>query len=292
MSEEGYIDFQLYRYDPSLPAAITSTVVFGILTGLHVWRLIKTRSLYFIPFAVGGVCCAVETCGYAARIASHFDRESIPAFSIQAIFILVGPALYAASIYMILGRIIISLRAEHLSLIPISWVTRIFVCGDIISFSLQAAGGGYQASGTLEAYETGETVIIAGLFIQIAVFGFFVVTSCLFHYRCLRSPTPTAAEEVIPWRTDLYVLYAVSAIILVRSVFRVIEYLQGNSGYLISHEIFLYVFDAILMAIVMIIFLIWYVDHLDKKKKRGKSHERLDSSEREMELGLRDATHK
>ncbi|KAG4255575.1 hypothetical protein FPRO03_14063 [Fusarium proliferatum] len=194
----------------------------------------------------------IETIGYAARNISHNNKESVPAYSVQAILILVALALFADSIYMILGRIIISLRVQHLSLIPVRWLTKLFVCGDVVSFSLQAAGVGIQASGTIKAYDLGEKIIIVGLFIQIVVFGFCVVR-----------------ERAFPWKLDLAVLYTVSVIILVRSIFRVIEYLQGNDGYLISHEIFLYVFDAILMAIVMVIFLIWYVDHLRYKDGDG-----------------------
>lgn len=41
---------------------------------------------------------------------------------------------------------------------------------------------------------------------------------------------------------------------MVRSVFRVVEYLQGNAGYLLSHEVFLYIFDAVLMLGVMVLF--------------------------------------
>lgn len=40
--------------------------------------------------------------------------------------------------------------------------------------------------------------------------------------------------------------------ILIRSVFRVIEYLQGNAGYLLRNEVFLYVFDSVLMLAVMV----------------------------------------
>ena len=134
-----------------------------------------------------------------------------------------------------------------------------------MSFSLQAAGGGIQASGTIEAYDRGEKIILAGLFVQIVVFGLFVITSGLFHMKCLKNPTLAAREDAFPWRLDLHVLYTISIIILVRSIFRVVEYLQGNGGYLISHEVFLYIFDAILMAIVMVVFLIWYVDHLQYK---------------------------
>ncbi|KAF5675969.1 Rtm1p [Fusarium circinatum] len=255
-------DFKLFRYTPSLPAAIIAAVIFAILSCLHIWHLTKARAWYFIPFAVGG---AFEIIGYAARTVSHKNQESVPAFSLQAILILVAPALFAASIYMILGRIIISLRAQHLSLIPVRWLTKVFICGDILSFSLQGAGGGIQASRTIEGYNRGEKIILAGLFVQIVVFGFFVITSGLFHLKCLKNPTPAARENAFPWKLDLKVLYAVSTIILVRSIFRVVEYLQGNAGFLVSHEILLYIFDAVLMAIVMVVFLIWYINHLQYK---------------------------
>lgn len=41
---------------------------------------------------------------------------------------------------------------------------------------------------------------------------------------------------------------------MVRSLFRIIEYLQGFSGYLLSHEVYLYIFDAVLMLVVMVLF--------------------------------------
>lgn len=49
-------DFKLYRYTPTLEAAIVAIVVFAILTAVHSWRLIRARSFYFIPFLVGGIC--------------------------------------------------------------------------------------------------------------------------------------------------------------------------------------------------------------------------------------------
>lgn len=310
---EGF-DFQLYRYDVSLPAAATSMVVFLILSVLHVWCIWRHRSFYFTAFTIGGFCTdasplpypnprpspqaqpvktssmltsfsqtVVQVVGYAARIGSHHDRFSIPAFSIQAIFILVAPALYAASIYMILARLILAIDSAHLSIVPVRWMTRVFVAFDIISFTLQGGGGGIQAAGTLEMFELGEKIIIAGLFVQIVVFSFFVVTAASFHKRRLGAG-PAASS--VPWRRHLAVLYVVSAIILVRSIFRVVEYLQGNSGYLISHEIFLYIFDAVLMAVVMAIFLVWYVDDLAPSKglKRGSGRELLPSSGSDVEM--------
>lgn len=41
---------------------------------------------------------------------------------------------------MVLGRIISYVHAEHFSLVPLKWMTGIFVAGDVIAFVMQAAG--------------------------------------------------------------------------------------------------------------------------------------------------------
>lgn len=66
MGTEGEVpadgfDFQLYRYNPSLPAAIVSVAVFAILTALHCWRMHKARSFYFTAFIIGGVCAWIRS---------------------------------------------------------------------------------------------------------------------------------------------------------------------------------------------------------------------------------------
>lgn len=56
---------------------------------------------------------------------------------------LLAPTLYAASIYMVLGRLVGYLNAESLSLVPVKWMTKIFVAGDVFSFMMQSAGKRY-----------------------------------------------------------------------------------------------------------------------------------------------------
>ena len=53
-------------------------------------------------------------------------------------------------------------------------------------------------------------------------------------------------------------LYAISALILIRSIFRVVEYAAGNEGYPLTHEWMLYVFDSVPMIICTVIWGIWY----------------------------------
>ena len=107
----------------------------------------------------------------------------------------------------------------------------------------------------------GQWIILAGLCIQLLFFGAFVLSSALFHYRILSSPTSQPEKTLYvqkaislrDWRGRLYACSAVSGLILVRSTYRLIEFTQGNNGYVISHEVFLYVLDAVIMVTVMVI---------------------------------------
>ncbi|GMF71739.1 unnamed protein product [Aspergillus oryzae] len=116
------------------------------------------------------------------------------------------------------------------------------------------------ASGTISAMNTGENVTIAGLCVQLVFFSVFIIVATIFHYRIRKNPTSrSAGTSIFPrhwreatWETVMLGLYGASVLILIRSIFRLIEYAQGNDGYLISHEVFMYVFDATLMFITMV----------------------------------------
>ncbi|KAI3006402.1 hypothetical protein CBS147346_3693 [Aspergillus niger] len=256
MAEQNHINFELYRYTPSRAAAGIFVALFLLTTIYHIYQLWRRRAWYFIAFVIGGI---FQIIGYVCRILAHNHKESVPIYSVQTILILLAPPLYAASIYMVLGRLITFLRAAKLSLVPVRWMTKIFVVGDVIGFVAQAAGGGIMASGTIENYNLGEDVTVAGLAVQLAFFSVFIVNCGIFHRRIRQWPTQEVTvlsarlrEQKRPgWETVLAGLYAASLLILVRSIFRIIEYAQGNDGYLISHEAFMYVFDSTLMFFTM-----------------------------------------
>lgn len=237
--------FVLYRYQPSLAAAAVFVVLFALTTGLHIFQTIRKRSWFMTPFIIGGL---FEFIGYIGRIMSSNDRYTLSPYIMQTLLLLLGPALYAASIYMILGRLILLTGGERYSLVRRTWLTKIFVGGDVMSFMMQSAGGGVMSSGA-SGMKTGEKIIIGGLFLQILFFGLFFVVAILFQIRGKEHLASLASG--VPWRKHLHALYATSILILVRSIFRVVEYIQGNGGYLLRHEVFLYVFDAVLMFTVM-----------------------------------------
>lgn len=276
-------NYKLYQYTPQLVPAIIAAGLFALGGIAHIILLRKLQAKYFVPFVVG---CFMEALGYGGRIWSHFDPTGLPGFIIQALLILIAPALFAATIYMVLGRIIDLVDGERHSVIRLKWLTKIFVAGDSVSFLVQAMGGGIQAGGTLGLLHTGEKIIVVGLFIQIFFFGIFLISAILFHYRINRAPTPLSSSPEIPWRQHMNNLYLTSVIILVRSVFRVIEYLMGNSGWILSHEYMLYIFDTILMLSVVGIFL-WrhpgklFLNHgKGSHRSSGTEFDLLESQER------------
>ncbi|KAK3901581.1 RTA1 like protein-domain-containing protein [Staphylotrichum tortipilum] len=248
--------FKLYRYDPNLAANIVFIVLFAALTAGHIFLLIRKRVWYFIPFVLG---CTFETLGYVGRaIASKEAPDfTLSVYIMQTLLILLGPALLAASIYMILARLIRLLGAEKYALIRTTWMTKIFVTGDVISFMAQGAGGGLMAKAkTHSEQKLGENVILAGLAIQVLFFGFFIVTTVTFDLRMRADPTPTSLSVTSPWRTHVIALYACSVLIMVRSIFRMIEFGMGNDSVLMQSEAYLLGLDGALMLIVAAL-LLW-----------------------------------
>jgi RTA1 like protein len=203
--------------------------------------------------------------GYAGRFLGNSDPSALGPFIIQTLCLLVAPTLFAASIYMVLGRLITMLHAEPLSPVRPRWLTNIFVGGDIVSFVVQLAGAGMLSSAS--NFSLGKTIILVGVVVQILFFGLFVVAGGVFHVRLLRNPTPVSLrldsgpsaswiKGPSNWRGVLYALYAVSLLIFVRSLFRLIEYTGGSGGPLLTQEVWLYVFDSVLMLGVMVILIL------------------------------------
>lgn len=150
--------FLLYRYPPSLPTAAVVCALFAIVTFAHCWLQYRSRAWFLTPLVIGGFCKfsnilpriisryllnnVVEVIGYAGRAysATQTPAWELGPYIIQSLFPLVAPALLAASIYMILGRIILITDGEAHSLIRKRWLTKIFVCGDVLAFAIQGGG--------------------------------------------------------------------------------------------------------------------------------------------------------
>ncbi|KAJ5278689.1 RTA1 like protein [Penicillium angulare] len=244
--------YTFWYYVPSLPAAVIFMLIFMALTGLHSWKLVTTRTWFCIAFTLGGL---FQIIGYIGRAVAHSNTATMGPYIVSSLFVLLGPTLFAASIYMTLGRLIRYIGAEHLSFIRVSRLTKTFVWGDVLSFVVQ----GSSSSLSILGYpQWAKVAVVGGLAIQLVSFSLFWLTAIIFERRVRRQPTPASLLPGNLWKKSLYMLYAISALIMIRSIFRVVEYVLGNNGYPLQHEWTLYIFDSVPMAIVMVILFIWY----------------------------------
>ncbi|KAF5013711.1 hypothetical protein FDECE_310 [Fusarium decemcellulare] len=284
-----------YRYEPSLAAAIIFTIIFALSSMLHLYQIVKTRTWFFFPFLIGSLFEAVGFIGRAIG-AEEAPDYTFPPYVMQNLLLLLGPTCYAASIYMILGRLIRLLDAESYSLIRSNWLTKIFLLGDVISIALQGiepmgrvtltdeqlGGGKLVNAENPDDRKTGENIIIGGLTVQIIFFGLFMIVTALFHIRIHKNPTSRASTIPTNWRKFLVIIYITSFLILVRSLFRMIEYIEGHDGELQSKEVYIYVFDAILIAAASILFNIFH----PSRYFGTTAGKRLDDSGSDIQLGL------
>jgi hypothetical protein len=111
----------------------------------------------------------------------------------------------------------------------------------------------------------GSHIIVEGLIFQIVIFGLFIVTAVVFNRRFLQGPVASSQAIDVPWQETLNMLYMTSAFVMVRNMFRVVEYAMGSDGYLLRVEWGVYVFDASLMTLTMA----WYLWRYPYKVKQA-----------------------
>ena len=238
----------LWHYSPSLALCLIALVLFALSALWHISQLFKYRQKFFFIFVLGTLCQVV---GYIGRLGCIHNLENLTYYIVQSLAVLLAPIFYAASIYSLLGKIVQYAGAESLSPIRPTRITFIFVIGDLLSFLMQSTGGGMMASGDASKMDLGTNIILIGLIIQLVFFFFFIFLTCVFHVRT--SDWQVKGHQG-HWKLLLKILEVSSALIFIRSVYRVVEYAQGFYGYFISHEVYLYVLDALLMLIVQLLF--------------------------------------
>ncbi|KAG7115280.1 Protein RTA1 like protein [Verticillium longisporum] len=236
----------LWKYVPSLALSIIFLSIFGVLSLAHTWRMFQHRLRFCLPFVVGGY---LEVTGCVGRVIARNDTSGLMPYIIQSIFLLVPPSLFAASIYMVLGRIIRPLhhspymahqgirRRRHLRLCHPGRRRR-----HDDECHAERPGQHHRHRGPVCPDSLLQPLRPGGRHLR----------------RQLRDGAVAARREPLDWAKLMMMLYATSALILVRCTFRIIEYIMGPEGYLLSNEWPLFVFDLTLMALVMAIFFVWY----------------------------------
>jgi len=273
-----------YRYTPSFDAAVVVSVLYTLAAIGTVLQFLRYRSWVWTVMVVASL---MESAGYIARCISTKNVHSKNVFVTSYSLIVLAPVLMAAACYVVFGRIVFLVvpkkdRTTRLLWIPPRFVTPIFVACDIVALLLQLWGavqittvtaGSHDAASKLSR---GKRIAQTGVAIQLICFGLFSVIAVRFNFTSKRFATQfeerlgdTVGEKYCSidgsekklkpnWQAILRVTNFASAMILIRSIYRMIDFSLGKTGYTGSHEWCVYVFDALVIFPVVALYIYWH----------------------------------
>lgn len=228
----------------------------AILQSLCTW---KWGAKYMLAMVIGGYTFAI---GLATRFALNDNPRSKGTYIAMYLFVVLSPCAFIAATYVLLGRFARHLKCDELLLVSPRYITRIFITSDVVTFLVQAAGGGVSAgSTTVKMAKIGSRIFLAGLALQLLSYLIFITVYITFLVRIrTRRPEVWNMDKELGtkwfsrWKT-LAGAFMLSCIgILVRSIFRTIELGEGYAGYLATHEVYFYTLDTLPLFIAISIF--------------------------------------
>ncbi|EEY20914.1 RTM1 [Verticillium alfalfae VaMs.102] len=200
-------------------------------------------------------------------------------FIIQNLLILGMAPLIAATVYMSLGRVIKALDLrEHLPISP-RLMTTFYIIVDVGCFVTQVFGSVMPASGDPEGIALGRNLIIGGLIAQLVALSLFTFSNFHAHHHARRLAMAKGGGS-IPLDGARYfgVSYAATLAMLTRALVRGVEYLQGGDGFVMRHEVFLYLFDAVPITLILALYIFIHPGRLVREaEKKNWGMELLES---------------
>ncbi len=105
------------------------------------------------------------------------------------------------------------------------------------------------AANAISKANKGKRIAQIGVAIQLACFGLFSIIAVRFNFTSKLKKN---------WQAILRVTNVASACILIRSVYRMVDFSLGRDGYTQSHEWCMYCFDALVIFPVVVLYIYWH----------------------------------
>ncbi|TVY42392.1 Sphingoid long-chain base transporter [Lachnellula occidentalis] len=271
-----------FGYQPSLAAGIIFLILFFLSACTHLFQAIRYRKWWLSLFVLGAGC---ECLGWIARTAAWKCSYSSSLFTMQIAILIFSPAFTTAGIYIILFRMI-PILGKHSSPFPPKLCLFICLGVDIVSLTLQAAGGGLAGKSFHTDTDTrpGTYTMVAGILFQLAsTISYSVLMSIVF----VRGFAGIKNSRPLRWLSGAVVLAI--ACMIARGVYRSIELLQGWEGFLNTHQVYMIALDGALMITAVVVLNVCNPEKLLKQASEEKELANLSttkerSSEEEIKI--------
>ncbi|KAL2786960.1 RTA1 like protein-domain-containing protein [Aspergillus keveii] len=275
VSLECPVEGTIYGYSPNLAANVAFCAIFSSCCLIQLIQMAKWRLWSFgIAMVLG---CSSEAAGYIGRILLHSNPYSSTGFEIQICTLTMGPAFWSAAIYLTLKHEVELLGREFSPIKP-NLYPWIFITCDLISLTLQGAGGGLAASSDTDAgSKAGGNVMLAGIVWQVVTLTVFALISGLFFLRVKRAPLHTLSVEAQKvWEGKRFWVFFWGVMVAfvttyVRCVYRIAEMGGGWRNHIMQDETGFIVLESVMCAIAVLTLCITHPGHFFPQMRLGRS---------------------
>ncbi|KAL6237722.1 hypothetical protein BDW75DRAFT_72029 [Aspergillus navahoensis] len=271
-----------YHYGPSMGAAAVFAALYSLAFIGTVAQWLRFRPVVWLVMVIAA---AMEAVGYISRCISIQDTSARTVYVLQFALLILAPVLMTGALYVLFGRIIFVVvpreqRIIKVCWVPPRWITPIFVGFDIGALMLQLIGAVMITSGNgnsqddIDTFNRGRDLALVGVIVQIVAFGLFTVAAIRLNFTSkkfiMHTPEPAYEErqkfsmafQDKPRKSDWpHLLRAVNfstVMILIRSIYRLLEFTEGHDGYINTHEWPFYIFDAVPIFPCVALFVWWH----------------------------------
>lgn len=249
ISSECPVGRSIYGYYPNLTVNAFFAALFGIFTIINVFFGVRYRSWTFLVAMSLG--CGTECLGYVGRILLNNNPFGLAGFNIQICCLTLAPAFIAAGIYLTLKHIVICFGEEHSYLKP-RYYTWLFIICDLLSLTLQGAGGGIAATSRQNRSRqlVGNDLMMAGISFQVVTLLAFGAAAALYCYRLSRSKTSLSSSAESVKRSTGFQLFLGGFLlafitIFTRCVYRIAEMAGGWRNPIMQNQTEFIVLDSV-----------------------------------------------
>ena len=226
----------------------------------------------------------MEVVGYIFRtLSAKQDPYNIIYFVVEYFLIVTAPVFISATIYVCLSKLVAleTSRPVQAAFRPqvLLWT---FISFDVMTTIMQITGAAI--IGTSESKHkdptVGNDILLAGLACQTAAFATFLALFAGFVVIMIAQRKHYARPAIMQRVAFVTALGVASALVFLRTIFRLIETSQGVFGHLTTHEAFFGCLEFAPIIAAVTILAIWYPGRWDKAEvlqhvEVGESQEKV-----------------
>ncbi|EPE04416.1 rta1 domain-containing protein [Ophiostoma piceae UAMH 11346] len=242
----------MWSFCPNMGASVLFIVVFALTTIAHAYQAYRYRKSYSWVIIMSSLW---QFLTYIFRALSIQTPASFGNYAAWFVLILIAPLWTNAYSYMVFGRLVWNytpdrkvwgLRAQRFGVI--------FVMLDIVAFIVQVYG-----AAAASAKDAATDDVLRSLHIYMAGVGiqlFFLLICFVFGIRLWLMMRTDAImyPHLRPALMLLYVQFVVLVLIIVRIVFRIVEYSSGLKSSIPLHEAYQYSLDTLPMFLALLMY--------------------------------------